>query len=144
MIITLYVITYHVIIPDTTPSVSAGKPALLEHPKKLRHRVEELIHNPLLHRNNSVIRDVNTLRTNLRAALRDVAKSYPMLVFQISDPVVRIERVHLQIRRVNQESWPNEFLVHVMVAENVANVLAQETLNALAKLLRPVRIRLAH
>ena len=43
------------------------------------------IHHAFLQRNNGVVRDRNTFRTNLRAALRDVAQPDAVLVLQIAD-----------------------------------------------------------
>src|SRR6267154_4549352 len=43
--------------------------------------------------------------------------------------------MHFERGRVNQESRTNEFLVHMMVAQYMANILAKETLDALAKFL---------
>src|ERR1700722_629831 len=100
----------------------SGENALTEHPEQFRHRSEELIDNPLLQRNDPVIRDVDALRTNLRAALGNVAQPDAVLVFQIAHPIFCIERIHLLIRRINQESWTNEVLMNVMVAQHVANV----------------------
>ena len=60
------------------------------------------------------------------------------------NPVLRIQRVHLQRGRINQKSRTDELLVHMMVAQHVANVLAEKAFDALAKLLHPVHILLRH
>ena len=67
-----------------------------------------------------------------------------MLIFQILHAIIRIERIHLQIRCINQEPGTNKLAVHVMVAQHMTNVLTQEAFNALAEFLHAVRIRLLH
>ena len=60
------------------------------------------------------------------------------------DPVLGVERMHLERRDVDQEARSDELLVQVMVAQDVADVLAQEALDALPELLHPVDVRLRH
>ena len=68
----------------------------------------------------------------------------PPLVLQIADAVLGVERMHLQRGRVDQEARADELLVHVVVAQDVADVLAQEALDALAELLHAVDVGLLH
>ena len=58
--------------------------------------------------------------------------------------VAGIERIHLQLRRVDQEARTDEFLVQVVIAQHVAHVLAQEALDALAEFLDAVDVGLLH
>ena len=60
---------------------------LLEHVQQPRHRIVEPAHHALLQRDDAVVRDVNVLRTDLRAALRDVAVADPVLVLQVLEPI---------------------------------------------------------
>ena len=59
-------------------------------------------------------------------------------------PIRGVERVHFQGGDVDQETRADELVVHVVVAQDVANVLAQEALDALAELLHAVDVGLAH
>ena len=52
--------------------------------------------------------------------------------------------MHLQRRGVHQEARPDEFIFLVVVADDVADILAQEALNALAELLHAVNVLLVH
>ena len=63
---------------------------------------------------------------------------------QILEPIFGVERMHFERRGVDEESRPDELVVHVMIAQDVANILAQEALDALAKLLHAVDIFLRH
>jgi hypothetical protein len=52
--------------------------------------------------------------------------------------------MHLERRGVHQESWSNELLVLLMIAQDVTDVLAQEALDALSEFLDPVHVALVH
>ena len=78
------------------------------------------------------------------AAPGNVAQPDPVVILQILQPVVSIQRMHLERRRTNQKPRPDEIRVHVMVAQNMANILAQETLDAFAEFLHPVHVFLLH
>src|SRR5262245_12350635 len=67
-----------------------------------------------------------------------------MVRAQLLGAVRRVQRVHLERRRVDQEPRTDELLVQVMVAQHVAHVLAQKTLDALAELHHSVDIALLH
>ena len=67
-----------------------------------------------------------------------------MLLLQVRHAVLGVERVHLQRRRVDQEPRADELVVLVVVAQDVAHVLAQEALDALAELLHAVDVLLLH
>ena len=65
----------------------------------------------------------------------------PVFVFQVPQAIVRIERIHLQLPRcISEKRGPINSLVQVVVTQYVANVLAEEALNALAEFLRAVDI----
>ena len=63
---------------------------------------------------------------------------------QVGDPVGRVEWVHLQRSHVDQEPGPDELVVQPMVAQHVADVLTQITLDALAKFLHAIDVFLRH
>ena len=70
-------------------------------------------------------------------------KPMPCAVLQLAGTRSRgVERVHLERRRVDEEARPDELLVHVVVAQHVANVLAEEALDALAELLHAIDVLL--
>ena len=68
----------------------------------------------------------------------------PCCVLQLGDAVLGVERVHLQRGDVDQEARADELVVLVVVAQHVADVLAQEALDALAELLHAVDVLLLH
>ncbi len=57
---------------------------------------------------------------------------------------VGVERVHLQRGHVDEEPRADELVVLVVVAQHVADVLAQEALDALAEFLHAVDVFLLH
>ena len=63
---------------------------------------------------------------------------------QFRYPIFGIERVHLQGGRVNQETRPDKAIVHLMIAQYVADILTKKTLDAFPKLLHPIDIFLLH
>ena len=52
--------------------------------------------------------------------------------------------MHLERRDVDEEAGPDELVMLVMIAQDVADVLTQEALDALAELLHPVDVALIH
>src|SRR5262249_18358618 len=88
--------------------------------------------------------DGNAFRAHLRAALRDVAVPDPVRVLQIARASVLVERVHLECRRVDHVARSHELLEHVMVSQHMADILTEETLDALAEFLHALRIDLVH
>jgi hypothetical protein len=48
--------------------------------------------------------------------------------------------MHFERGRVHEKSWADEFFVHVVVAQDVADILTEKTLDALSKLLHPFDI----
>src|SRR5258708_7363820 len=74
------------------------------------------------------------------AALGDVAVADPVRLPELLAAVEGVERVHLERRGVDQVARAHELLVQVMVAQHVADVLAEEALDALPELLNPVHV----
>src|SRR2546425_4422472 len=107
-------------------------------------RIVELVGDALLERDDGVVGDGDLLGADLRAALRDVAVSDSPRCLQLSPAVLGVERMHLEGGDVHEESRPHELLVLVVVAKDVANVLAEETLDALPELLDAVDVLLLH
>src|SRR5262249_46604791 len=69
------------------------------------------------------------------AALGDVARAYAKFFLKHFPPIGNIQGMHFERGGIDQEARANEFVIHMMVAQHVADVLAQVTLNALTKLL---------
>src|ERR1051326_1328216 len=103
-----------------------------------------MIHNPLLERDDRIVGDPDALGAYGGAALGDVAVADALRGAQLVPPVERVERMHLQRRRVHQVAGPDELLVQVVVPEDMADVLAEEALDALPELLHPVHVLLLH
>src|SRR3954468_9314094 len=97
-----------------------------------------LVHYALLERNDCVIRNRNSFGTNLRAALCNIAVTDSVDVLQLLRSVYRVERMHLQGGSVREKARPDKLIVLVVIAQHVADVLAQITLDALSELLNPV------
>src|SRR5918995_634924 len=118
--------------------VSIRLPA--ENLHQLPQRIEELVHHPLLERNDRIIGNRDVFGTNLGAALGDVAVPDTLGPPKVSHPVLHIQRMHFQCGHMDQEAGTDELLVQMVVAEHVADILAEKALDALAKLLHPVDI----
>ena len=67
-----------------------------------------------------------------------------MRLLQFRQPVFRVERVHLQRGGIDQKTRADELIVLVVVAQHVADVLAEKTFDALAEFLHAVHVRLLH
>src|SRR5580692_8899119 len=108
-------------------------------------RVEPPSGDALLHRDDRVVGDLDVLGADLGAALGDVAEAEAEVVLRDVAPVGLVGRVHLKLGDPHQEPRAGErVLVLRVVTDHVAGVLAQEALNALAELLRPVHVLLLH
>src|SRR5258706_792230 len=117
------------------PEQSSGQP---------EKRIEVAIDDALLERNDAVVLDLDVLPAHPGAASRDVAKTGSELLANGRDPVQRVERVHLERRQADHEARPHERVLARLVPQNVADVLAQIALDALAELLHAVDVPLLH
>src|SRR5262245_29227132 len=115
-----------------------------EHPQQPRDRIVEAIDDALLEGNDRVVGDRNVLGADLRAALRDVAVADALRFLQLGDPILGVERVHLECRGVDDEARADELIVLVVIAQDVTDVLAQIALDALAEFLDAIDVRLLH
>src|SRR3954453_38805 len=100
------------------------------------------IGNALLERDDRVVGDLDVFRADLGAALRDVAEADAGLVLQVAQPVALVRRVHLEAGRADEEARPEGRLLDLVVPEDVADVLAEEALDALPELLDPLDVLL--
>src|ERR1700752_3119389 len=95
----------------------------------------------LLQRDDSVVGDVDVLRTHVRAALGDVAEAKSVLLADELRAVVSVQGMHLERCESYEEARAREaLLVLVVVADDVADVLAQEALDALVELLHALDV----
>src|SRR5262249_18606112 len=101
----------------------------------LREWVEELVDDTFLEGNNRIVSNGNVFRANLGATLCDIAQANAELLSKIFAPVAYIERMHLERCRVDQEPGADEFLMHAVIAQYVANILAEIAFDALTKFL---------
>src|SRR5262245_4617931 len=105
----------------------------------------EIVGHALLHRNDAVVGDVDVLGTDLRAALGDVAEPDAGVPAHDLRAVDGVLRVHVQAGRLDEEAWPREGALQLLVvADDVADVLAEETLDALVELLDAIDVLLPH
>src|SRR5439155_1114235 len=101
--------------------------------------------HPLLERDDPVVGDVDVLGAHLGAALRDVAEAHAGLLPHELRPIAGVERVHVEAGQLDEEARPREILLLLLVvADDVADVLAQEALDALVELLDAIDVLLHH
>src|SRR2546421_3455991 len=104
-------------------------PELAGHPQD---RIRMGAYGPLLERDDGVVGDVDVLRADLLAALGDIAHRGPALAVQQAGAVEGVFGVHLQGRDAHHVARPVVLRLFTVVAEHVADVLAEEALDALA------------
>src|SRR5438094_2427295 len=102
-------------------------------------------HHALLERDDRVVGDVDIFRADLSAALGDVAVAEPVLRADEIDAFVCVERMHLERRESDEHPRAGEAsLVVLVVADDVAHVLAEEAFDALVKFLHALDVFLVH
>ena len=67
-----------------------------------------------------------------------------MRALQIAGAMLGVERMHLERRRVHQMARADELVEHLVIAQHVADVLAQKALDALPELLHALHVHLRH
>src|SRR5207249_9528844 len=129
------------------PGPRGSRRLLLPAPKLAQQpddRVEAVRH-PLLERADGVVRDADPLGAHLGATLGDVAEADTGGGPNERGAIARVERVHLERRELDEEAGPREGrLVLLVIADHVADVLAQEALDALVELLDAIDLLLHH
>src|SRR5215210_587908 len=108
-------------------------------------RVVVLVGDALLERDDGVVGDVDVDRTDLGATLGNVAVPYatPALLEPLH-PALDVLRVHLEPLVPHEGAGTGELIVLVVGAQDVADVLAHEALDALLRLVEPVHVLLVH
>src|SRR5882724_4123360 len=108
-------------------------------------RVVLLGHHPFFEGNQSIIRDVDVLGADLGAALGDVAVAEAGLGLSEVEAVIGVERMHLELGDAHEIARSREGgLVLRVIADDVADVLAEEALDALAEFLAALDVLLLH
>src|SRR2546421_10453305 len=97
-----------------------------EYPEQLRQRIEEAIEHAFLEGNDGIVGDGDVFRTDLGAAFCNVAQPDAVLLAKGGDTIRLVQWIHFQSCRVDQEARADKLLVHVMFAQNMADVLAKE------------------
>src|ERR1700687_5591330 len=93
-------------------------------PNQHEHGIIEFVNHALLQWNDRIVRDVDLLGANLGAALGNVAEADAELILQQARARLRVERMHLERRNSNEKPRSSELLPLLVVAENVAHILA--------------------
>src|SRR5579864_6112631 len=88
----------------------------------------DVVHS-LFERDDGIVRDLDVLGANLRAALGDVAITDAGLPFEHRPAIKDVFRVHVEARDSDHEPWTVERTLRIMDAQDVAHVLAQEALD---------------
>src|SRR5262245_1462331 len=100
------------------------------------------IDDALFEGNDGVVGDGDVFGANLGAALGDVAQTDTELLTQHVSAVAIVERMHFEAGDAHKEARPAESVLLLVVAQHVADVLAEEALDALAELLDPIGLLL--
>src|SRR6185295_12870384 len=90
------------------------------------YRIIELVDHPFLQGDDGVVGDGDPFGADLGAALGDVAVADALGLPQLGEAVLDVQRMHLQSGGVDEQPGSDELLVQVVVAQHVADVLAEE------------------
>src|SRR5262249_21134824 len=111
---------------------------------QLEDGIVVFVNHALFQRDDGIVSDMNLFRTDLGTALGDVAVADAELVFEERGPRDVVLGMHFQAGNTDEKSWAAEIFLLVMVAQHVADILAQEALDAFAEFLNAVNIFLIH
>src|SRR5690606_30605084 len=101
--------------------------------------------DPLLHRYERIVGDLDVFRADLGTAFGDIAVAEPLFVLGEFPAVRSIQRMHFQFRDPHQITRPGKgLLVFLVITHHMTYVLAQEAFDALTELLRTPDIDLTH
>jgi hypothetical protein len=105
-------------------------------------RIIELVDDTLLEGDDGVVRDVNFFGTNFGTAFRDVAEAEAEVVLEQSGAIEAVNGMHLEAGDADKKARAAKFFLFVMLAKNVAYVLAEEAFDTLTEFLDAVDIEL--
>src|SRR5687767_14127920 len=83
-------------------------------------------------------------RADLRAEFGYVAIADPERIFQFTDAIFGVERVHLERGDVNKKPSSDKFGVLFVISQHVADILAEQAFDAFSEFLDAVDVRLLH
>src|SRR5260370_10365298 len=126
------------------PPLQLGFSGAADLADKHEQRIIVFIHHPLLERDDGVVGDMDIFGAYLSAALGDVAETDAQFLLQHLCPRDAVQRMHVKRSRTDEEARSAKLLLFAVLAQNMADVLAEKALNALAKLLHAVHIPLVH
>lgn len=86
--------------------------------------VEKAVYDAFLQWNDSVIGYGDVFRAHFCATFGDVTVPNTVFFAQIRHPIVDIDGVHLELRGVDQEARTDEFIEQLVIAQDMAHVLA--------------------
>src|ERR671912_712182 len=107
-------------------------------------RVVVLVGDALFEGNDGVVGDVYIDRADFGAALGDVAEAEAVLLFELSEALRLVHRVHLEPLVPDEETRARELGVLVVRAQNVADVLAHKALDAPLRLVEALDVLFVH
>src|SRR5262245_25652306 len=110
--------------------MASGSATSRQNSPHLPQWIVRLVRDALFERDDGVVRDVDVLGAHVRAALRDVAVPDAMRRAQLAGAILGVERMHLERRGVDEEPRSDEFIVQLVLAQDVTHVLAEEALDA--------------
>src|SRR6476661_286712 len=114
----------------TSSSYDPSRPARpADQPHQRMQRVEVPVDDALLQGDDRVVGDGDVLGADLGAALGDVAVADPHRLLDLAGTIDGVEGMHLERRGVDEVARAGEGLVKVVVAQDVADVLAEEALD---------------
>jgi hypothetical protein len=108
--------------------------------EQLPQGIVKFIYHALLQGNNRVISNSDVFGTHFGAALRNIAIPDSARLLQFGQAIFGVQRVHLQRCSENKKARSDKFLVQMMISQNMADILAKEAFDALAKFLDPINI----
>src|ERR1700674_4705988 len=111
-------------------------------PEQHGQRSVKLVHHALFERDYGIVGDSNLFGGDLGATFCDVAETQAQLILEQAGAVAAVEGMHFEAGDSNEETRARELLLLVVVAKDVAHVLAEKAFDALAKLLDAVHIEL--
>ena len=108
------------------------------------NRIVELVNDAFFEWDNGVVRNRDMFRTDLRTTFGDVTISNTIRILQFFQPVFSVNWVHFQGSGINEESRSDELVMEIVFSKDMTDILTEEALNALAKLLDVVNVFLFH
>src|ERR1035437_132618 len=106
--------------------------------------IVELVYYALLQRDDGVIGDVTFFGADFGAAFCNVAEAQAEIFLEKFRAGDAIEGMHFKTGDAHEETGSGELLLLGVVAQHVADVLTEETLDAFAEFLAAVDVDLLH